>query len=145
MCFSKNEKEFIDFKLYQEIVLLRSWFKGKYVVENVIPYYEPLIKPSIILGRHPFWTNFNIKEKAFKNIDISRSEPNDLLKERGIDISIFDIIKDVPESRSKDNRFERMQLVRNMVDPEIGLHILNTALDIETQNNVEQIGLFAQQ
>jgi DNA (cytosine-5)-methyltransferase 1 len=141
MCFAKKTKEYIDMKLYQEIVLLKSWFKGKFVVENVIPYYEPLIKPNVILGRHPFWTNFQIAEKEFKNIDISRSNPDDLLKERGIDISIFDVIKDVPENRSKDKRFERMQLVRNMVNPEIGLYILNCAL-ADFNKNFEQQTLF---
>ena len=30
-------------KLYEEIIFLDNYFKGKYVVENVIPYYEPLI------------------------------------------------------------------------------------------------------
>ena len=128
MCFTKKQKQYIDFKLYQEIVLLKSWFKGKFIVENVNPYYEPLIKPTVILGRHPFWTNFQIQEKEFKNIDITRSASDDLLKERGIDMTIFDVIKDVPENRSKDNRFERMQLVRNMVNPEIGLYILNCAV-----------------
>lgn len=127
MCFAKKTKEYIDMKLYQEIVLLKSWFKGKYVVENVIPYYEPLIKPNVILGRHPFWTNIDVADKEFKNIDISRSKPDELLNERGIDATIFDCIKDVPENRSKDNRFERLQLVRNMVNPEIGLHILKCA------------------
>ena len=117
-----------DMTLYQEIIFLDNYYKGKYVVENVIPYYEPLIKPNVILGRHPFWTNFTIAEKEFKNIDISRSNPDDLLKERGIDMSIFDVIKDVPENRSKDKRFERMQLVRNMVNPEIGLYVLNCAV-----------------
>ena len=29
----------------------------KYVVENVIPYYEPLI-PAKKRGRHLYWTNF---------------------------------------------------------------------------------------
>ena len=80
-----------------------------------------------ILGRHPFWTNIDVTDKEFKNIDISRSKPNELLTERGIDATIFDCIKDVPENRSKDNRFERLQLVRNMVNPEIGLHILKCA------------------
>jgi DNA (cytosine-5)-methyltransferase 1 len=137
MCFAKKTKEYIDFKLYQEIILLKSWFKGKWVVENVIPYYEPLIKPTITLGRHPFWANFQIQYKEFNNIDISRSDADDLMKERSIDFSIFDVIKDVPENRSKDNRFERMQLVRNMVNPEIGLHILNCAL-----KEVKQLNLF---
>jgi len=127
MCFSKKEKQYIDFKLYQEIVLLKSWFKGKWVVENVVPYYGYLIEPTVILGRHPFWTNFDIEEKEFTNIDISRSKKEDLLKERMIDWSIFDCIKDVPENRSKDNRFERQQLVRNMVNPKIGEYIFKKA------------------
>ncbi len=41
--------------------------------------------------------------------------------------SIFDCIKDVPENRSKDNRFERGQLVRNMVNPKIGEYVFNCA------------------
>ena len=65
----------------------------------MIPYYEPLIKPNVILGRHPFWTNIDVTDKEFKNIDISRSKPDELLTERGIDATIFDCIKDVPENR----------------------------------------------
>jgi len=136
MCWAKKTKEYIDFKLYQEIILLKSWFKGKWVVENVVPYYEPLIKPTVALGRHPFWANFQIQYKEFNNIDISRSNADDLMKERSIDFSIFDVIKNVPENRSKHNRFERLQLVRNMVNPEIGLHIINCALKEVKQANL---------
>jgi DNA (cytosine-5)-methyltransferase 1 len=142
MCFAKKKKQYIDLKLYQEIILLRSWFKGKWVVENVVPYYGYLIEPSVVLGRHPFWSNFDIKEKEFTNIDISRSKKEDLLKERMIDWSIFDCIKDVPENRSKENRFERLQLVRNMVNPKIGLHILNCAKEIIGKNKLEENKLF---
>jgi len=127
MCFAKKEKQYIDFKLYQEIIFLKSWFKGKWVVENVVPYYGYLIEPTVILGRHPFWTNFNVEEKEFTNIDISRSKKEDLLKERMIDWEIFDCIKEVPENRSKENRFERGQLVRNMVNPKIGEYVFNCA------------------
>ena len=48
-----------DMKLYQEIILLKHYFKGKYVVENVIPYYTPLITAKK-RGRHLYWTNFNL-------------------------------------------------------------------------------------
>ncbi len=41
-----------DMKLYGEIVFLQTYFKGKYVIENVKPYYQPLIKPSFELQRH---------------------------------------------------------------------------------------------
>ena len=48
-----------DMKLYQEVIFLDNFFKGKYVVENVIPFYTPLI-PSNKRGRHLYWTNFNL-------------------------------------------------------------------------------------
>ena len=40
---TKIKPKYSDMKLYQEIIFLQSYFKGKYIVENVIPYYEPLI------------------------------------------------------------------------------------------------------
>src|SRR5690606_15205925 len=41
---AKNRKKYYpDFKLYEEITFLRHWFDGKWVAENVIPYYKPLI------------------------------------------------------------------------------------------------------
>ena len=43
--FGKNKtKVFPDLKLYEEVLFLQHYFKGKWVVENVKPYYEPLIK-----------------------------------------------------------------------------------------------------
>ena len=55
-----------DMSLYQEIILLKTFFKGKWVIENTEPYYNPLIKPQIS-DRHRFWCNFNIR-----NIKITR-------------------------------------------------------------------------
>jgi len=64
--------------LYAEILLLKHYFKGQYVVENVIPYYEPLI-PAIKRGRHLYWTNFNLPntltERACR-ISGNRDNPN---------------------------------------------------------------------
>src|SRR3990167_9019318 len=59
-----------DMKLYQEIILLRHFFKGKYLVENVIAYYKPLIPPQEI-QRHHFWANFMINDITLEadNID----------------------------------------------------------------------------
>ena len=48
-----------DMKLYQEIIFLDNFFKGNYCIENVIPYYEPLI-PAYKRHRHLYWTNFNL-------------------------------------------------------------------------------------
>ena len=61
-----------DMQLYQEILFLEGYFKGKWVVENVIPFYESLIAPSAIMDRHYYWSNFNISiidvEKEIKRL-----------------------------------------------------------------------------
>lgn len=58
-----------DMKLYQEIILLKYFTNKstKWVVENVTPYYDSLIKPSVILGRHYIWTNFYVRNKIFSD------------------------------------------------------------------------------
>jgi len=43
-----------DMTLYQEILWLKHFFKGKWVIENVKPYYKPLINPDFIIDRHFF-------------------------------------------------------------------------------------------
>ena len=105
--------------LYQEILFLKSWFKGKWVIENVIPYYEPLIKPSVKLGRHLFWSNFNISKKGFTNIDVSRSTQEQLAK---------DLDMPIPRMCAR-------LLLRNCLKPEIGLHILKESFK-EKQNSL---------
>lgn len=62
--FEQNKPIFPDMKLYEEIIFLDNYFDGYYVVENVIPYYEPLIN-SIKLGRHLFWSNLKLESKKF--------------------------------------------------------------------------------
>jgi DNA (cytosine-5)-methyltransferase 1 len=125
MRFSIKKRVFPDMKLYEEIIFLKSWFKGNWVVENVISYYEPLIKPFII-GRHYFWSNKDISNIQFNDCVIRRADKEELAEHHGFSLNIFDIIKDVPESRSCDNRFDRRQMLRNCVNPEVGLHILNS-------------------
>ena len=49
-------------KLYEEIIFLQYHCKGKYVVENVHPYYKPLI-PAQDRARHLYWTNFLLPYK----------------------------------------------------------------------------------
>jgi len=60
--------DYIDISLYQQIIFLQHFFKGKFIVENVKPYYEPLIKPTKTLGRHLLWTNFEISDFEMPNI-----------------------------------------------------------------------------
>ena len=108
---------FPDMKLYQEIIFLKHFYKGKYCVENVKSYYEPLIKPQHI-GRHYLWANFIIPKIKQPKDDIGRMNGN-------------------RQKASKKTIEER-----NAVNSELGLHILNRALNIVKENNVEQNKLF---
>ena len=59
-----------DLVLYQQIIFLQYNFEGKYIVENVNPYYQPLIVPTIKLDRHFFWTNIEIEPITFERTKI---------------------------------------------------------------------------
>ncbi len=58
--------DYPDFRLYSLIVFLQHFFKGGWCVENVIPYYEPLIQPTKRVGRHLFWSNFKFEVMEIK-------------------------------------------------------------------------------
>ncbi len=102
-----------DMRLYQEILFLQHNFKGKWVVENVKPYYEPLIKPSFTLQRHLFWSNFEVKEKEFEKDNIRKAQIPQLQKKYGFDLSKFKL----------ENK---RQVLRNCVEPEVGKHIIES-------------------
>lgn len=126
---------YIDMKLYQEIVFLDNWFKGKYVVENVIPYYRPLI-PAQKADRHLWWANFKIGNFApTKKPPHMKATLGDLQDFFGIDLSSFKV-------RSANKNGKR-QLLRNMVHPETGHYILQRAVESIQMNGLKQIGLFA--
>lgn len=100
-----------DMSLYQEIILLSTHYEGKWVIENVKPYYEPLIEPNVKLQRHYFWSNFEITQKTFKSDKIRSAQIPDLQELHGIDLSNYKL----PNKR---------QVLRNCVLPEVGLHVL---------------------
>ena len=54
-----RRSRFVDLKMYEEIMLLQADFKGSWIVENVIPWYEPLIPPTKKVGRHLFGLTLN--------------------------------------------------------------------------------------
>ena len=120
-----------DMSLYQEIIFLQHFYKGKYVVENVIPYYEPLIKPQIS-GRHCFWSNFIISKKKLKcnfNIANMRASTRKSQEENERSLELFHGI--IMPDTVKDKR----KLLRNCVHPSIGLHIYKCAFK-EKQNTI---------
>lgn len=103
-----------DMKLYEEIIFLRHYFSGKWVVENTISYYEPLIKPQKI-SRHYLWSNFYIEPIEIETTKIRRSNKIRDLEE------FFDI------SISKYKVSNKRQVLRNCVNPILGKHILECA------------------
>lgn len=126
----KSEASYPDMKLYQEIIFLDNFFDGKYCIENVIPYYEPLI-PAKKRGRHLYWTNFNLPSnlgdrKADNFIHAKQSE---LEKFHSIDLT------DYKGDQRKD------KIARNLVDYEAGKTILDTAMGVITDQNKKQTTL----
>lgn len=106
---------FPDMKLYEEIIFLKHYFKGDWVVENVKPYYEPLVKPIAILARHLFWGNFEIAAAEFATKHIRSKNKIEDYDNLGFDIS-------------KTKISNKRQALRNCVDSELGLHVLNCAV-----------------
>lgn len=113
--FRDTPAEYPDMRLYQEIIFLKHHFEGKWVVENVNPYYQPLL-PAQLIQRHLFWSNFYIDDKNFKKDVIREAQIPDLQKLHGFDLSKYKI----------ENK---RQILRNCVLPELGLHILKAAID----------------
>jgi DNA (cytosine-5)-methyltransferase 1 len=66
----RNRKpRYPDMKLYEEILFLQHNYKGLWIVENVVPYYTPLVQPTKQVGRHLFWSNFYFDIAEVKSPD----------------------------------------------------------------------------
>lgn len=131
--FGKNgiDPVYPEMSLYQEIIFLQHHFFGKWVVENVNAYYEPLI-PAQKRDRHLYWANFKIPEKISNRNDTSlvqKSVMQDLC-----DFHDYDFRKYKGEQRL-------LKIARNLVDYEAGLTIFNTARGI-LDNKTTQAKLF---
>jgi DNA (cytosine-5)-methyltransferase 1 len=125
----RRNPKYPDMKLYQEIIFLDAFFKGLWVVENVTPYYEPLI-PAKKVGRHLFWSNFKIGQIAHEKSDkILRGDQSEKYAVKGFDLS-------------EEKGFRKDQVINNCVLPETGLYILNCARGIKTQKESIQQQLF---
>jgi DNA (cytosine-5)-methyltransferase 1 len=128
------ENKYPDMKLYEEILLLKHQYNGKYVVENVIPYYEPLIQAQK-RGRHLYWSNFilpsELGERKLDGILTSmKDELNTLCKFHDYDFRKY----------KGEQRIDKM--ARNLVDYEAGKTILETALNIVKKSNTSQTSIF---
>jgi DNA (cytosine-5)-methyltransferase 1 len=106
-----------DMFLWQEIIFLNHFFKGKFCVENVISYYEPMFNPKKI-GRHYLWSNFYIPIIEQPKVGIGRMNGKN-------------------QTASKKSKEQR-----NAVNSDLGLHILNTAIGIIKKSNTNQKSIF---
>jgi len=118
----QNKAIFPDMKLYEEIIFLKHFFKGKWCVENVISYYKPLILPQKAFN-HYFWTNYLIPS----SVNISRGHfgtIDDLQKRKDFDLSKYSDI-------------DKIKILRNCVEPEVGEQILAYAInEVKTQGQL---------
>jgi len=118
----RNRKpRFPDLRLYEVKIFLDFNFDGGYVIENVVPYYEPLIKPTVKLGRHLFWASFEIEQFEVKQpkgfITTGTIKGAERLKKwLGIDYvgNIY-----------YNGNHDPCQVLRNCVHPDLGLHVFD--------------------
>lgn len=116
--YRKVDAVYPDMTLYQEVILLKHWFDGLWVVENTIPYYKPLIDAQVS-GGHIWWSNFPIPKIEHGTRNHRGGTVETLSDRKGFDLTQF---------RIKDKR----KLLRNCVEPEVGLQIFNSALNFQT-------------
>ena len=125
----KNRKpRYPDMKLYEEILFLKHNFKGLWIVENVKPYYKPLIQTKEV-GRHLFWSNFD-----FECLDV---EPlKGFINQTNVAGS--EKLKEWLNIKYKGNIYYEgnhcpAQVLRNCVHPRIGQQIFNQVKNHESE------------
>jgi DNA (cytosine-5)-methyltransferase 1 len=133
-----TEPIYPDMKLYEEILFLKHYYRtGKFVVENVIPYYEPLIQAKKI-GRHLYWTNFNLPsdlgERKYRISGNKENPLNDELKKL-CEFHAIDIL-------SYKGEQPMLKIARNLVDYEAGKTIFSVAMGIINNPKKQQSSLF---
>ena len=114
--------DYPDMKLYEEIIFLDNFFKGNWVIENVVPYYGPLIPPTARIGRHLFWSNMQLegiedvkRPKGFINKSNLKGK-QEMMDWLGIHYK---------ENIYYGNNHCPVQILRNCVHPKLGLQIFD--------------------
>lgn len=121
----RNRPRYPDLKLYEEIIFLQTYATCPWLVENVVPYYTPLVPPSKQIGRHLFWSNFH-----FEAEDVPR--PRNFIATRGQ--STAGELKQWLGLNYEGNIYYQdnhcpAQVLRNCVHPSIGQQIFEAAMD----------------
>jgi DNA (cytosine-5)-methyltransferase 1 len=129
MTGGSNKPVYPDLKLWQEIIFLKNYHaKCKWVIENVKPFYDFLVQPDAQIDRHCFWSNFLIRPAEFEENKIHSTTSNT--------VRYGFSLKGKKIGQRKD------QVIRNLVNPELGLYILEQAQGIIRQEKTNQIKLF---
>ncbi|RPI76024.1 MAG: DNA cytosine methyltransferase [Ignavibacteriales bacterium] len=116
-----------DMKLYEEILFLEGYFEGKWVVENVISWYNPLIKPYE-LERHYFWSNFVLTNIKVTDCKIQLQNGSHNIKESDSE-QVIKLQKELGFNLEKYNlsTMDARTMLRNCVNPKTAIHIFNMA------------------
>jgi DNA (cytosine-5)-methyltransferase 1 len=128
-----KNKKYPDMTLWQEIIFLQNFCKKKFVVENVQPYYKPLIEPTQVIGRHYFWANFFFLASDVKNPrnfigNGTLHHARELKEWLG-----FDFAENIYYAQNHDP----CQVLRNCVHPEIGQNIMTAARAADYGENIQ--------
>jgi DNA (cytosine-5)-methyltransferase 1 len=127
----KKSPVYPDFTLYEEIIFLQHYFNGKYCVENVVPFYDPLINGSI-RGRHIYWSNFFIPRnigRKFENFGLIENELKNLSNFHLFDFNLY------------NGEQRKLKIARNLVDYEAGKEIFAAAFNIINKKETKQTNL----
>jgi len=119
---NQYEEKFPDMNLYEEIIFLKYFFNGNWVVENVNPYYRNdleykksdfLIQPQD-RARHVFWSNFTIPEINVPTQHIHQGNNSDWRQYLGLEV--------------KENwgTVKQRKVLRNAVHPKIGYEVFHS-------------------
>jgi len=112
--FRGSEEKYPDMTLYEEILFLKYHSQSLWLVENVVPYYGAFLEP-VKRNRHLYWSNFDLPEVPKTEEKIRTQQIPDLEKLHGYDLSGYKL----PNKR---------QVLRNVVDPNVGRLFLEAAI-----------------
>ena len=127
--------KFPDAKLWQEIIFLKHHAKCPYVIENVIPYYDVFLEPTLKMDRHLFWSNFPLK-----NIHVLKESEAANIANINTSHTHFGFSGKDLRGR-KTGGTDKQQILTNLVNPEIGLAILDQVRGIKRKSKLKQISI----
>lgn len=117
-------RRYFDATLWQEIVFLQNFSNSLWLVENVVPYYKPLVEPTHQIGRHLFWSNFPISAEEVP-------QPSNFINRA--DLAGKKALMDWLGIHFEENIYYGTnhcpaQILRNCVHPKLGEQIFQSAL-----------------